>query len=78
VPPAEADGPRVDYGRFPERIDRDWLGQWCHLSEADLSLVRRRTGDVTRLGFAAQLATVRAIGTFQADPGVRNKAWEAG
>jgi hypothetical protein len=41
---------------------------WCHLSEADVSLVRRRTGDVTRLGFAAQLATVRAIGTFLADP----------
>lgn len=40
------------YGRFPEQIERDWLGRWCHLSEADVSLARRRTGDVTRLGFA--------------------------
>ena len=56
------------YGRFPERIERDWLGRWCHLSEADVSLARRRAGDVTRLGFAAQLVTVRAIGTFLTDP----------
>lgn len=20
------------YGRFPEQIERDWLGRWCHLS----------------------------------------------
>ncbi len=59
---------RVDYGRFPERIERDWLGRWCHLSEADVALARRRAGDVTRLGFAAQLVTVRAVGTFLADP----------
>lgn len=56
------------YGRFPEQIERDWLGRWCHLSEADVSLARRRTGDVTRLGFAAQLVTVRSTGTFLADP----------
>ena len=56
------------YGQFPERIERDWLGRWCHLSEADVSLARRRTGDVTRLGFAAQLVTVRSIGMFLADP----------
>lgn len=56
------------YGRFPEHIERDWLGRWCHLSEADVSLARRRTGEATRLGFAAQLVTVRAIGTFLADP----------
>jgi len=56
------------YGQFPERIERDWLGRWCHLSEADIDLVNRRTGDMTRLGFAAQLATVRAIGTFLANP----------
>ncbi|MGH9022414.1 MAG: DUF4158 domain-containing protein, partial [Acidimicrobiia bacterium] len=34
-----------------------------------MSLARRRAGDVTRLGFAAQLVTVRGIGTFLADPG---------
>ncbi len=37
------------------------------MSEADLAVIRRRTDPVTRLGYAAQLATVRAIGTFQAD-----------
>lgn len=69
VPVAAADPARQSgYGRFPEHIERDWLGRWCHLSEADVSLARRRAGDVTRLGFAAQLVTVRAIGTFLADP----------
>ena len=67
VAAAEAAEPSA-YGRFPEHIERDWLGRWCHLSEADVSLARRRTGDVTCLGFAAQLVTVRAIGTFLADP----------
>ncbi|MCP4965961.1 MAG: DUF4158 domain-containing protein [bacterium] len=65
--PAEAPA-RSPYGQFPELIERDWLGRWCHLSEADIDLVDRRTGDMTRLGFAAQLATVRAIGTFLPDP----------
>jgi len=65
--PAEAPA-RSPYGQFPELIERDWLGRWCHLSEADIDLVDRRTDDTTRLGFAAQLATVRAIGTFLANP----------
>ncbi len=56
------------YAQLPGPIERDWLGRWCHLSEADIDLVNRRTGDPTRLGFAVQLATVRAIGTFLADP----------
>lgn len=67
LPAAEADD-RAGYGRFPDRVERDWLGRWCHLSEADVALARRRAGEVTRLGFAAQLVTVRAIGTFLADP----------
>ncbi len=54
-----------DYGRFPADIGRDWLGRWCHLSDADISLARRRTGDTTRLGFAVQLAPVRAVGTIR-------------
>lgn len=68
MPVAPAEAEYSAYGRFPDHIERDWLGRWCHLSEADVSLARRRTGDVTRLGFAAQLVTVRAIGTFLADP----------
>jgi hypothetical protein len=69
VPVALADAvDRAGYGRFPEHLERDWLGRWCHLSEADVRLVRRRAEETTRLGFAAQLVTVRAIGTFLADP----------
>lgn len=49
-------------------VERDWLGRWCHMSEADLALIDRRRQPGTRLGFAVQLATVRAIGTFLPDP----------
>ena len=56
------------YGRFPEAIDRDWLGRITHLSSADIGLVLRRADPVTRLGYATQLVTVRAIGTFLPDP----------
>lgn len=63
--PAERDS--AGYGQFPERIERDWLGRWCHLSDPDLDLVNSRYGDTMRLGFAVQLATVRAIGTFLPD-----------
>ncbi len=69
MPVALADAvDRAGYGRFPDHLERDWLGRWCHLSEADVRLVRRRAEETTRLGFAAQLVTVRAIGTFLADP----------
>lgn len=60
--------PAVGYGRFPDEIERDWLGRWCHLSEIDIELVDRHETDTTRLGFAVQLATVRATGTFFGDP----------
>lgn len=40
----------------------------CHLSGADLAVIRRRTDPVTQLGYATQLVTVQAIGTFQPDP----------
>jgi hypothetical protein len=58
----------ISYARFPEELDRDWLGRVCHLSEADLALVRRRADPVTQLGYATQLVTVGAIGTFLSDP----------
>src|SRR6266568_3123065 len=67
--PATVDrGSLASYARFPAELDRDWLGRVCHLSEADLAVIRRRTDPVTQLGYAAQLVTVRAIGTFQSDP----------
>jgi len=40
---AEAPQPSA-YGQFPEHVERDSLGRWCHLSEADVSLARRRAG----------------------------------
>lgn len=58
----------ISYARFPDELDRDWLGRVCHLSEADLALVRRRADPVTQLGYATQLVTVGAIGTFLSDP----------
>jgi len=54
VPVAAADAvDRSGYGRFREYLERDWLGRWCHLSEAavraplaavllGLALVQRR------------------------------------
>lgn len=56
------------YARFPGELDQDWVERTCHLSPADLDLVRRRADQVTRLGFAVQVVTVRAIGTFLPDP----------
>ena len=58
----------ASYAQFPPELDRDWLGRVCHLSETDLAVIRRRTNPVTQLGYATQLVTVRAIGTFQPDP----------
>jgi hypothetical protein len=58
----------ADYAAFPTELDRDWLGRVCHLGEADLEQTRRRTEDRTRLGYALQLITVRAIGAFLPDP----------
>ena len=67
--PATADRASVaSYAQFPAELDRDWLGRVCHLSGADLAVIRRRTDPVTQLGYATQLVTVRAIGTFQPDP----------
>ncbi len=67
--PATVDrGSLASYARFPPELDRDWLGRVCHLSRADLAVIRRRTDPVTQLGYATQLVTVRAIGTFQSDP----------
>jgi hypothetical protein len=67
--PVTADGGSLaSYAQFPAEPDRDWLGRVCHLSGADLAVIRRRADPVTQLGYAAQLVTVRAIGTFQSDP----------
>jgi hypothetical protein len=66
VDPAALD----DYAAFPTELDRDWLGRVCHLGAAELKQARRRSEDRTRLGYALQLVTVRAIGTFLPDPSI--------
>ncbi len=58
----------ADYAAFPTELYRDWLGRVCHLGAADLEQARRRIEDRTRLGYALQLITVRAIGAFLPDP----------
>lgn len=62
------DEPAARYGRFAEAPSRADLDRLCLLDDADCRLVARRRGDVSRLGFALQLVTVRSLGTFLPDP----------
>jgi hypothetical protein len=53
---------------IPRRAGPGLAGAGVPSGEADLAVIRRRTDTVTQLGYATQLVTVRAIGTFQSDP----------
>ena len=62
-----ADAERERLRRFPGTVsDSDTAGYFT-LSSADLDVVRRRTGDHNRLGFALLLCTIRYLGFAPVD-----------
>jgi hypothetical protein len=63
-----SDAELSSYGRFDGSPSRRDLARFCLLDVADLARVGRRRGEVLQLGFALQLATLRTLGTFLANP----------
>jgi Domain of unknown function (DUF4158) len=56
------------YGHFTGPLTHAQLERCIFLDDSDKTLIRRRRGDHSRLGFGLQLVTVRYLGTFLTDP----------